>query len=108
MGRALLAHLPDADQQAFLKRAPFPRLTERTIVSANELKSELELVRINGFSLVDEELELGLRSIATPVPEASGPPQVVINISVAAAQVSAAQMRTTLLPVLLEAVGRLG
>jgi IclR family transcriptional regulator, pca regulon regulatory protein len=108
MGRALLAFLPPADLDAFCKRAPFPRLTSRTITDADGMRRELIRVRERGYALVDEELELGLRSIAVPVLEPSGLPVVAINISVAAAQMSALDMREKLLPVLLSTVKGLG
>jgi IclR family transcriptional regulator, pca regulon regulatory protein len=104
MGRALLAFLPDADQTTFLLRAPFPRLTSRTITDADGLRRELSKIRERGYALVDEELELGLRSIAVPVPEPPGPPLIAVNISVAAAQMSALDMREKLLPVLQAAI----
>jgi IclR family transcriptional regulator, pca regulon regulatory protein len=108
MGRVLLAFLPAADQQTFLKSAPFARLTSRTITDADSMRRELGKIHERGYALVDEELELGLRSIAVPAPETSGPPQVAINISVAAAQMSALDMREKLLPVLFAAVKDMG
>jgi IclR family transcriptional regulator, pca regulon regulatory protein len=104
MGRALLAFLPETDQKAFLLRAPFPRLTSRTVTDAEGLRRELSKIRERGFALVDEELELGLRSIAVPVPEPAGSPLIAVNISVAAAQMSALDMREKLLPVLQAAI----
>jgi IclR family transcriptional regulator, pca regulon regulatory protein len=108
MGRALLAFLPEQDQQQFLSHAPFPRLTSRTITDADGLRREFARIRERGYALVDEELELGLRSLSVPVPEAAGAPLVAINISVAAAQMSALDMREKLLPLLLEAAKAVG
>ncbi len=108
MGRALLAFLPVADQEAFCRSAPFPRLTSRTITDADSLRREFARIRERGYALVDEELELGLRSIAVAVPETAGPPVVAINISVAAAQMSALDMREKLAPALLEAIRAMG
>jgi IclR family transcriptional regulator, pca regulon regulatory protein len=103
MGRALLAFAPEGEQQAFLDRAPFSRLTSRTITDAPGLKREFARIREKGYALVDEELELGLRSIAVPLIGANGAAQVAINISVAAAQMSALDMRENLLPLLQDA-----
>jgi IclR family transcriptional regulator, pca regulon regulatory protein len=102
MGRVLLAFMPDAEQQRFLRSAPFKRFTPATITDAEILRRELARIRAEGFALVDEELELGLRSIAVPVLRQGGV-EVAINISVSAAQMSVADMRLNLLPVLLEA-----
>jgi IclR family transcriptional regulator, pca regulon regulatory protein len=108
MGRALLAFQPEQDQQRFLGRAPFPRLTSRTITDADGLRREFARIREKGYALVDEELELGLRSLSVPVIEVAGPPLIAINISVAAAQMSALDMREKLLPLLLEAAKAVG
>ncbi len=104
MGRVLLALLPSEEQEAFCRLAPFPRLTSRTITDTEGMRRELSKIRERGFALVDEELELGLRSIAVAIPETAGPPLVAVNISVAAAQMSALDMREKLLPVLQAAI----
>jgi IclR family transcriptional regulator, pca regulon regulatory protein len=104
MGRVLLASLPLEEQEAFCRLAPFPRLTSRTIVDVEGIRRELNKIREKGYALVDEELELGLRSIAITIPESAGPPLVAVNISVAAAQMSALDMREKLLPVLLSTI----
>jgi IclR family transcriptional regulator, pca regulon regulatory protein len=102
MGRVLLAFVTDAEQQQFLRSAPFERFTPATITEAETMRRELARIRAEGFALVDGELELGLRSIAVPVLRQGGV-EVAINISVSAAQMSVPDMRLNLLPVLLEA-----
>src|SRR5690606_19217705 len=67
MGRALLAFSPDDVRARFLARVRLVRHTPHTIVGKAELKAELERVRRQGYALVDQELELGLRSLAVPV-----------------------------------------
>jgi IclR family transcriptional regulator, pca regulon regulatory protein len=108
MGRALLAFAPEAEQSAFLNRAPFARLTSRTITDAPGLKREFARIREKGYALVDEELELGLRSIAVPLIGNTGVAEVAVNISVAAAQMSALDMREKLLPLLQDAARNAG
>ena len=73
MGRVLLANLPPAELESFLARIPFTRYTERTIVTADKLRPVLRMVLRNGYSIVDQELELGLRSMAVPIPESQRP-----------------------------------
>ena len=65
---------PGASQSldAYLSRVKLTRLTSRTIVSVPELKRALDDVRRNEFSVGDQELEFGLRSIAVPEIEPSG------------------------------------
>ncbi|WP_236718635.1 IclR family transcriptional regulator C-terminal domain-containing protein [Actinoplanes sp. TFC3] len=100
MGRALIAHLPDAEVAAFLDRVALHRLTERTITSAPALAAELTAVREQGWALVDQELEEGLRSMAAPVHDRSGAVVAAVNISVHASRTSVAEMHA-LLPRLL-------
>src|SRR5271155_3375118 len=82
MGRVLLANLPPDKLESFLARIQFTRHTERTIVTADKLRPVLRLVLRNGYSIVDQELELGLRSMAVPILSPSG--QVVAAVNVGA------------------------
>src|SRR5271156_2613250 len=63
MGRVLLANLPPEELENYLARAQFTRFTERTIINAQKLRQSLRVVQRNGFSIVDQELEHGLRSM---------------------------------------------
>jgi len=65
-------------------------------------------VREAGFAIVDQELEIGLRSIAVPVKDYRGRVAAAINISVQAARVSSAEMEKMFLPPLRNAAGELG
>src|SRR6478609_9585678 len=64
MGRVLLAGLPASALDAYLARASFDALTVRTLHDAASLRAELDRVREQGWALVDQELEAGLRSVA--------------------------------------------
>jgi IclR family pca regulon transcriptional regulator len=67
MGRVLLAHLPETELESRLAKVHFQKMTDRTIVSPERLRQVLGLVPQNGYCIVDQELEVGLRSIAVPV-----------------------------------------
>ena len=108
MGRVLLASLSGPELDAYLSRVKLTRLTNRTIVSAPELKRALDQVRRDGFSLVDQELEIGLRSIAVPVTDPSGKVVASINVGTQSARVSVAEMESKFLPALLHAARELG
>ena len=71
MGRVLLAGLPPAELAAYLARVRIIAYTNRTITSPHKLGEVVARVRANGYALVDQELEIGLRSLAVPV---RGPP----------------------------------
>jgi IclR family pca regulon transcriptional regulator len=108
MGRVLLAGLPDAELQAYLSRAKLTRLTSRTAATPDELMSVLETVRRNGYSLVDQELEIGLRSIAVPVTDREGRAVAALNIGTQSSRVSVAEMESRFLPPLRAAAHELG
>ncbi len=108
MGRVLLAGLPDAELQAYLGRATLTRLTSRTAATPDELISVLKTVRRNGYSLVDQELEIGLRSIAVPVTDRDGRAVAALNIGTQSSRVSVAEMESRFLPPLRAAAHELG
>ena len=67
MGRVLLANVPAEELAAYLRRVKLLPYTNRTIVSREKLAETLAGVRDAGYAIVDQELEIGLRSIAVPV-----------------------------------------
>ncbi|MFI5937738.1 IclR family transcriptional regulator C-terminal domain-containing protein [Actinoplanes sp. NPDC051494] len=101
MGRVLLAALDDEQVATFLARVPLTALTDRTITTPGALRAELGRVRAQGWAVVDQELEQGLRSLAAPVHDRTGTVVAAVNISVHASRTSVADMRGTLLPRLL-------
>ena len=100
MGRVLLAFSSEADLSSYLARIELVRQTPHTIVEPAMLRRELQRVRAEGYSLVDQELELGLRSIAVPVRQSDGRAVAAINVGAQAARVDLATMTQTYLPVL--------
>jgi IclR family pca regulon transcriptional regulator len=101
MGRVLLADLPNADLEAFLSGGPFAAYTERTIVDPVELRTALRRVREQGWSMVDQELEMGLRSVAAPIRGADGRAVAAVNVAAAASRVGLDELRGHFLPLLL-------
>ena len=102
MGRVLLAGLPHAELAAYLQRAEFTVHTDRTITDPVELRAEVERVRRQGYALVDQELEAGLRSAAAPIRNADGQVMAAVNVSVHASRTSMQQLEDELVPRLLE------
>lgn len=66
-GKLLLAYSPAGWLSAWLDRAELPRYTERTVVSPEQLRRQLEEVRTRGFAVEDQEFALGVGSLAVPV-----------------------------------------
>lgn len=104
MGRVLLSELEPDRLGAFLAAADIRPLTPRTVTDREKLYAIIRQVREDGYALVDEELELGLRSISTPVRD-SGTGEIVaaVNMSTHAGRHTADEMRERLLPILLDA-----
>jgi IclR family pca regulon transcriptional regulator len=101
LGRAILAHLPQEVLDDYFSKVELKAYTDRTVVSERRLREILEAVRQDGYALVEEELEVGLRSIAVPVRGASGEVVAALNVGAQATRVSSRQMKTEFLPVLL-------
>ncbi len=80
MGRVLLAARPPAERAGLLP-TPAAALTDRTVTDATTLARTLDEVAAAGWALVDEELELGVRSIAVPVRDASGRVVAAVNVA---------------------------
>jgi IclR family pca regulon transcriptional regulator len=108
MGRVLLAGLLPADLDAYLSHVKLTKLTHRTVSEPAELKTVLNAVRRAGFSIVDQELEIGLRSIAVPVTDPSGKVVAAINVGTQSSRVSVAEMEQKFLPPLRAASHELG
>ena len=97
MGRVLLAYLPQDQLELYLSRATFTQFTPRTITSADKLRLALRNVRRNGYALVDQELEIGLRSLAVPVQAPNGRVVATVNLSGHAPRMPMLEMQTRFL-----------
>lgn len=82
MGRVLLAGLPPRELMARLEAVEPRPLTERTLTDREQLGAQIAAVRRAGWAVVDQELELGLRSVAVPVTDAQGTVVAAVNASV--------------------------
>jgi IclR family pca regulon transcriptional regulator len=107
MGRALLAHLPARDLEAHLARAEFFPHTKHSLTDIKGLRLALQLVRRDGFALVDQELELGLCALAVPLRNAAGRVIAALNVGAPVQRVSAQSMVTKFVPQLQEAAQEL-
>lgn len=103
MGRVLLAHLPAETLEKYFKNLKFQRFTEKTICDPEDLRKELNTVFKQGYALVDQELEIGLRSLAVPVFASRTRAVAAINIGTQAARTSKTQVLQQFLPVLRKA-----
>lgn len=102
MGRVLLSHLPPAQLNKILTQSPLKALTRKTITDPNRVREIVEEARQNGFAVVDQEIDLGLRSISVPILNIAGVAVAAMNFSVQVEHMSIEEMIENLLPKLLE------
>jgi IclR family transcriptional regulator, pca regulon regulatory protein len=107
MGRVLLAALPEKVLEEYLGRVTLHRLAARTTTSVDALRAELSRVRGQGYAIVDQELEGGLRAVAAPVRDKTGTTVAAINVSSHASRTSMDKIRRELVPKLRAAAARI-
>lgn len=101
MGRVLLAALPEEEARRRLGPGPLPARTPLTLTDPEAVMRRLAQVRADGHALNDQEIEIGLRSIAVPVLSARGKVVAALNIGVSAARATPEDLRRHFLPALL-------
>jgi IclR family pca regulon transcriptional regulator len=107
MGRVQLAALSEPELDAYLARADRRALTAHTITDEAELRRELARIRTQGWALVDQELEEGLRSVAAPIHDRARRVVAAVNVSAHASRASKDTVRRVLLPPLLATAERI-
>jgi IclR family transcriptional regulator, pca regulon regulatory protein len=103
MGRVLLAALPDDAVVERLAQSSISKMTVHTLTDIKSIMAEIANVRERGYSVVDQELELGLRALSVPVYDASGRTVAAMNVGIQAARASASEMVDRFLPPLRQA-----
>ena len=101
MGRVLLGGQSDDWIDGYLTSTVLRPLTEHTIDDPARLRRELTRIRKQGWALVDQELEEGLRSLAAPIHDAEGKVVAAVNVSAHASRRTLDDLRAHLLPPLL-------
>jgi IclR family pca regulon transcriptional regulator len=107
MGRVLLAYLPTEQLEHYLAKVVLTPHTTRTVTSVEKLRLALRNVRRNGYALVDQEYEVGLRSLAVPVYAQSGRVVATVNLSGNAPRLSVLEMQSRYLTSLRNAANEL-
>lgn len=80
-GKAMLAHLPEEDLVRIVRQHGLPRLTDRTLVTLEALRADLQEIRSRGFAIDDEEYAVGLRCVAATVLDEHGTPLASVSLS---------------------------
>ncbi|MFI2781246.1 IclR family transcriptional regulator domain-containing protein [Streptomyces sp. ALB3] len=107
LGRVLLAGLGDRELGALLDHAELRPLAPHTLTRRTELEAVLDRVRVEGYALVDEELEAGLRSIAVPVRDRSGTAVAAVNVAMHSSSRTTGECLEQVLPQLRLAADRI-
>jgi IclR family pca regulon transcriptional regulator len=101
MGRVLPSALDAQERAELLDHVELQPLAHETIVTRAALEAELDRVREQGYAIVDQELESGLRSVAAPIRDRRDRVVAAINLAVQAARVSVEEITQSLLEPLL-------
>lgn len=107
MGRVLLSYQTPQEIDRFIERTVLEKRTPRTIGDADAFRAEIMKVRAQGFSVIDEELEAGVRSIAVPILDRNGRCIAAMNVGGASARASVQHLLDVYLPVLRDASSKI-
>lgn len=107
MGRVLLAGLPEDQFETFLSGVPLEAYTDHTVTDPDALREITGEIRRQGWALVDQELELGLRSVAVPLLDRANRVFAAINVSTHASRTSIADIKRNILPELQKCAGHI-
>lgn len=100
MGRVLLAAMPDAQVRAIIERSDLTPRTPYSLTAPDEVMARIDDARRDGYAIINQEVELGLRSIAVPLFSVHGSVVAAINTGVAAVQADAGDLADLYLPAL--------
>ncbi|MFL9986924.1 IclR family transcriptional regulator C-terminal domain-containing protein [Paraburkholderia sediminicola] len=87
-GRVLLSGRPPAEVRFMLNRMARPALTPHTLTTITSIMKEIEFVGRHGYAIIDEELEIGIRSIAVPIRNARGEMVAAMSLSVSTSRMT--------------------
>ena len=102
-GRVLVAALPEEQMLEYLEKATLTKITSNTVTSKVKLRSLIEETRVKGWSIVDQELEIGLRSISVPICDRAGEVLAALNVGCPSSRITPEDMHTRILLKLQEA-----
>lgn len=72
VGKALVAFAEDSEREKLLAELPLERLTEKSITDRDAFRAEIGKVRAEGYAVMDEENEAGMRAVAVPLLNSQG------------------------------------
>jgi len=84
MGRVMLAAMPETAARGILENRPLLPRTPRTVTDIDRILTELQRIRADGFAVIDQEVEIGLRSLGVPLRGSRGQVVAALNVGFAA------------------------
>jgi IclR family pca regulon transcriptional regulator len=106
-GRVLLAALSDGEVDAYLQSVKLEKFTPNTITSKVKLRGMIEDARRQGYAIVDQEFEVGLRSVSVPILDRARKVVAALNITCPTPRIAPEKIRTHILPKLQAAAERI-
>lgn len=107
MGRVLLSGLSSEELERYLEQAKLLPLTDRTVTDRAQLRRIIQQTQQRGWAMVNQEVEVGVRSVAAPILDRSGRVVAAVNVSSHASRVTMREMRTAFLPLVQDAARRI-
>ena len=98
LGRVQLGFLDEAELWRRLRSQHIEAYTPSTITDVQALFDRVREDWEQGFSIVDEELERGLRAIAVPIVDRGGQATAALNLSTHSTRTTRNEMRDRFLP----------
>lgn len=108
VGRVLIGSWSDEKLRSYLRQTKLVPNTRKSMVRKGPLFDEIRKAQELGYATMDEELEIGLRSIAVPVTDSRGQIVAAMGASTSSARVTTQQMIKEFFPVLREHAAKLG
>ena len=101
-GRSILSHLPDTTAQDLIDKSTRKPLTAKTITGTDEIMALVRNAREDGFSLADEEGQMGIITVGSAILDRRGYPMAAVNIAASRRSWSVEQVREKLGPLVVE------
>jgi IclR family pca regulon transcriptional regulator len=98
MGRVMLSQLSKENLEAYLNGIEINPLNKFSLASKKALNAEIAKAADQGWYLLDQELEVGLRSLAVPIGTHVNDTYAAINVSVPASRVNVETLTQEILP----------
>jgi len=102
LGRVLLGALPESEARAVVLRSDLAPRTAYSLTDPDEILDRVRATRADGYAVIDQEVETGLRSIAVPLYSAGGRVCGALNTGLSVAHASREDLVTVFLPALLK------